>query len=220
MSAEALLQEIVNERGNLSVLQLAVARQLARLLSRDDADANAITRLESLLPARPDPEAGPSWDLSKLSDREFAALERLHARATGQAPPPRLRKPPPPPETPRTIRARELADLLDKVDSERRQLTDDDLMECRNHLSGLLGTLATLTTLLPVEVYGVPSRSLPAPALQNATEGVAESNTEQPAPIPAPTPPADNVVALENFRYGGPVFGERDAYGDHPRWQK
>jgi hypothetical protein len=113
MSAEALLQEIVNERGNLSVLQLAVARQLARLLSKDDADANAITRLESLLPPRPDPDAGPAWNLFELTDAEFHALERLHARATGQAPPPRVRRPPPKPMTARGLRAQELADLLD-----------------------------------------------------------------------------------------------------------
>jgi hypothetical protein len=199
MSGDAaeLLESILTEHGGraaFGTVQFAAARTLASALAQPETGgdpiglAKAIDTLQGLLPPRPDPNAGAAWDLTKLSDKEFHVLERLHAVATGTAPPSRTRTPRPPPETPRTIRARELADLLDKVNSEGRKPTEAELTEVRNHLSGLMGLLGTLTSLLPPEVYATPTRPLTAPAEPEPKPALEVETTEP--------PPPSNVVPL------------------------
>jgi hypothetical protein len=190
MSADVLLQEICDERGGqdgMTVLQLAAARNLAKLLSDDAADPAAVARsiplLESVLPLK---SAEPTADLSKLSDAQFSQLERLLAIARGQTPPRSIpRKPPPKPLTPRGYRAAELANLLDRVENEGRALANDDLLQARNCLSSIMFPLGTLERLLPAEVFAAPT---PSPEAASPTP-----EPEQKAPPPTPAPP-DNVV--------------------------
>jgi hypothetical protein len=216
-----LTDEIVSERGGrkaFSFTQLAIAHQLASALTgpADSATATTVARLTEMLPPVVTEDEGPPWDLTKLTDRQFHLLERLSAICRGEAPPRRIRKPAPKPLTVRGERARELVNLLDGIEADGRKLNDDDLLQVRNHVSDLLGLLCAMTTL--AAPYAPQPKPLPTPVLQNATENVAENSAEQ--PTPAPTPHPDNVVALEGFRYGGPGFGERGAYGDRPRWPK
>jgi hypothetical protein len=212
MSAEAvanLTDQILAERGGrqaFTFTQLAIAHQLGSALTSpaDSTTATTVARLTEMLPPVVTDDA-PAWDLTKLSDRQFAMLEKLAAVATGQASPPRLRKPPLPPETPRTIRARELADLLDKADSEGRPLSESDLLQCRSHLSGLLGLLCTMSALVPPEIYGVPSKSRPDTLIE--PERVTAYNSSEAAPPPS------NVVKLplpeeqRALRYGAVYIG-------------
>jgi hypothetical protein len=221
MSGDAaeLLESILTEHGGraaFGTVQFAAARTLASALAQPERGgdpiglAKAIDTLQGLLPPRPDPDAGPAWDLTNLSDKEFRVLECLHAVATGTAPPSRTRTPRPPPETPRTIRARELADLLDKVDSEGRKLTEAELTEARNHLSDLTGLLCTLTTLLPPEIYGVPTRPLSTPAEPEPKPGLEVETTEP--------PPPSNVVPLraDDAKKGALKYGAVYIGNDNP----
>jgi hypothetical protein len=221
MSGDAaeLLESILTEHGGraaFGTVQFAAARTLASALAQPERGgdpiglAKAIDTLQGLLPPRPDPDAGPAWDLTNLSDKEFRVLERLHAVATGTAPPSRTRTPRPPPETPRTIRARELADLLDKVDSEGHPLSESDLLQCRNHLSGLLGLLCTMSALVPPEIYGVPSKLRPDTLIE--PERVTACDSSESAP------PRSNVVKIplteeqRALRYGA-VYVKNDTPG-------
>lgn len=173
------------------------------------------------MPTRPDPNAGPPWNLSLLTDKQFHVLEKLHAIATGAKPPSPLRKPPPKPLTERETRAMEMARVLDVVDGEQRKLTDDDLLAARNCLSSMLFPMATLTQLLPAEVYGTPSRPLPAPAEPEPNELQPCDSSEA---APAPAPPANNVVLFSEaergaLRYGAVYIGNDNPghIGDFPR---
>jgi hypothetical protein len=192
------------------------ARALAAALAAPDADpigtARCIETLTSLLP-EPPADGSPPWDLSKLSDREFAALERLHARATGGIPPRPLRRPPRKPLTERETRAMEMACVLDVAEDENRKLTDDDLLAARNCLSSMFFPMATLTQLLPPEVFGTPSRSLPAPAEPEPKE-LQPCDSSEAAPTPAPL--ADNVVPFSEAERGALRYGATFVSNDSP----
>jgi hypothetical protein len=214
-----LFDEITAERGgqqSFSVVELSLARQLAVMLANpaSKADPAVVARLLEMLPAK---STEPAADLSKLSDAQFSQLERLMAIARGQTPPrPIPRKPPPKPLTPRGYRAAELADLLDKIDDEHRKPTDGELLQCRNHLSGIMGILAPLSSLLPVSIYATPAIPLP--------EAAPTPEPEHKAPLPPPTPAFDNVVPLPftdeergALKYGAVLVGGTGGhFGDNP----
>jgi hypothetical protein len=90
----ALFDQLVSERGGrdvLSLVELAVCRQLAQVLASDGANASAITALSALLPpvGASSPLPVDAWD--KLSDRELSVLEEARGildRLGGVLPPP------------------------------------------------------------------------------------------------------------------------------------
>jgi uncharacterized protein with PIN domain len=87
VDANALFAEITAKHGgidNFDMIQLAIARKLAALLSSDDVDARTagdIASLQAMLPTE------KRWDLKRLDDRDLHLLERLAAKATGTDPP-------------------------------------------------------------------------------------------------------------------------------------
>jgi hypothetical protein len=88
--AQGIFEALVNERGGLDKLnatELAIANKLATLLA-DNADVpgSTISALMSLLP-KPLSADAPVYDLSKLTDKEFAMLDKLTAKAAGLLPP-------------------------------------------------------------------------------------------------------------------------------------
>jgi hypothetical protein len=157
-AAQDILQSLIRERGGANRFdqtQLVVASKLAEMLASDaTVSAPAIVALSGLLPAKP--TAGePEYDLSRLSDEEFAELDRLSAKAADATLPPapvpeallRLR-------TPRQRQAEELALLIDALEGEQEaarranwrqpwSASDDDLMDIRNCIVALLGLVAT-----------------------------------------------------------------------------
>jgi hypothetical protein len=68
-------------------VRLALVRGAARLLAQDSlsaSDAAAASGLLDRLAAFAEPEQEPEWDLSRLSERQLAILEKLGRVATGQ----------------------------------------------------------------------------------------------------------------------------------------
>jgi hypothetical protein len=86
-AVEDIFRSLVAERGGAAALdstQRIVALKLAEALA-SDAPLNAPI-LNALLGLLPEKSAGPAYDLSKWSDKEFAELDRLTAIAAGLAP--------------------------------------------------------------------------------------------------------------------------------------
>jgi hypothetical protein len=93
---DTILAAVVAERGELSAIDTAVARQLAHMLLAAEADgldvtervriSDAVARLTAMLPpsVKP-PAAGDSpWHLDRLDDTMFGQLIGLVAEATGE----------------------------------------------------------------------------------------------------------------------------------------
>jgi hypothetical protein len=85
-AVESIFGSIIADRGasNFDATQLQIARRVAQMLA-DDGDLSA-TALNALMGLLPEKKAGPEYDLSKLTDAEFATLDKLTAIAAGIAP--------------------------------------------------------------------------------------------------------------------------------------
>src|SRR5258705_10544036 len=111
---EVVYQALCDERGGdaLSVVDRAIVRQAAMLLSQDDASQAArVPDLLAVLPARV--ERKERYDYTRLNDRQLAILETLLMIAAGEAP---MRRRAPRVRSQRHRFAEELADLLDAIE--------------------------------------------------------------------------------------------------------
>jgi hypothetical protein len=216
-----LMDQLLAERGGrgrFSATELALAHQLASLLSMppDATTARTCAAITEMLPARISPDPDPPADLSLLSDRQFAMLEKLLAIARGQQPPtwPRRKQHK---QTEREADALRLAGILDAAAAAGR-LTADDEIQVRNCLSSMLFPLQTLTGLFPAEIFG------PAPPAPLRAAPVSSAEIE-PEPIQSepesPVPDTQNVVQLHRpdpdtagLKYGAFYTGS-DGAGGH-----
>lgn len=143
-----LFDAIIQDSGGrcaLGVVDVAVARSLARLLSEDSEDAATIARLRSLLPARPAAPARAAFDLSRLSGKDLCALERIASVATGAAAPSRL---PRERRSRRDTAAAKLARLLDAVEQRDGVMTEAEKAQVRGHIGELLAPVTHASLLL------------------------------------------------------------------------
>jgi hypothetical protein len=137
-------------------------------------DARAVADLVGLLP--PKPVSGPPVDLTKLSDRELGALERLVEIGSGVKPS-REHKP----KSSRYWASFDLVVLLDRIEARgvSSSITDEERVEVRSLICGILGTVVLPGHLWSPEMFIAPALAEPVA-------------TSEPTPLPAPT----NVVAL------------------------
>jgi hypothetical protein len=227
---ETVFASIVTDRGGLSNFDqtaLHVARRVAQMLADDsDLSASALSALMALLPAKS--AAGDSYDLSRLSDEEFAVLDRLTAKAADVALPPA-----PVPEvqlrlqSPRQREAERLAIMLDeleacaeaqrKVDWRRPwTATDEDVQAVRGAITSLIG-LAPVTERQIAEpwideaVLKERRTWLDKEEQAKAVERVHDV-IDQPQREAAPEPPRGNVQPL----FG--AFVTKRPRGSGPPW--
>ena len=153
-SVETIFASIVADRGgasNFDQTQLHIARRVAQMLADEgDLSPTALSALLALLPDKPSADA-PEYDLSRLTDREFAALDKLCAKVADVTLPPapeaepRVRR-----RSPRERAAAELALLLDALEGEQDAArkanwrnvppaSDTDVQHVQNCITSLLG---------------------------------------------------------------------------------
>jgi len=171
----AIFNALIAERGGpeaFDVTALAVARAVAAQLASDRPDGAELLRLTQLLPAKQKPAAEP--DISKLSLRELATLERLCAKAEGRAAPP-----PEPKVSKRQADADRLVAVLDAAEK-RGGLIESDRVRIATLISCLLRPLAWPRDLWPETPPPPPPPAplaLPAPDPRRIVlVGTAERN--------------------------------------------
>jgi hypothetical protein len=84
--SEVVLQALIGERGGraaFSVAQLAIARNLARILTSDTPSAASIDGLIALLPPMRAESLARAYDLQRLSGRQLRLLDWLLGVAAG-----------------------------------------------------------------------------------------------------------------------------------------
>jgi hypothetical protein len=84
--SEVVLQALIGERGGraaFSVAQLAIARNLARILTSDTPSAASIDGLIALLPPMRTESLARAYDLQRLSGRQLRLLDWLLGVAAG-----------------------------------------------------------------------------------------------------------------------------------------
>jgi hypothetical protein len=191
ITAAAVLADIVDSRGGPGVFNLvdmAVARSLVAVLIKtangDATKAPTIAALSALLPPlQQKADAAPvDFDLKRLSDKEFAFLEYLCARARGEKP-----------ERPdrRSVRqawADMLARRIDHIEAENRTPTEDELNDIRNDVHAVLGLVVPipvrlwpesakeLARALAAAAPASPAPPLPKPGAPSGDDGGARSN--------------------------------------------
>jgi hypothetical protein len=199
---QAVFDGLVRERGGSQAFdqtQLAVARKLAQLLADDgEVSGSTLTTLVSLLPPKPGTDE-PEYDLSRLSDREFAELDRLTAIAAGLKP----SKPDKPRRHPqrsyRQIWAEIHAVAIDQIEGEQAHarrckrpwlLSETDRIELRNAACFLFGLLALPAQVFAEEIEGavaahkvsaVPAAVLETPVVEQPGPVVEQPKVEQPS---------------------------------------
>jgi hypothetical protein len=182
MTAEfqSIFDQLCNERGgrqNLSVVHLSVIRALALALVADrPASPATIAGLGALLPA-PKAAGEPTYDLSRLDDRELRQLEHLTAIAAGERRGKLKRE---------RHSQRALYALLDRIAANHRELNEGDKVEVRNRIRFVLGSSVDAN-----ELYSYLSRSAPTAVAAPQTTATPEPESSL-APAPAPA----NVVDL------------------------
>jgi hypothetical protein len=194
----ALFRDIVAEHGGKSAfdaIQLGAARRLAQVLS-EDADINAaiVSTLSGMLPPKAPIE--PSPDLTRLTDRQLAALDSLMAVAHGERPPaPERPAPRRKSRSRRQVAADDLAVLCDQIEaetqSEHRRASDDEMREIKNGLIALLPLAVNPLDLWPEQIDDMAHRlaaDLAKAELAKAAESPAPAPTQPPAPAPSPSP--------------------------------
>jgi hypothetical protein len=190
----ALFDQIVGERGGrdaLSIVELAVCRQLAQALGSDSANASAIASLTALLPpVQQRPFERPAltdadlekddrpWDLKRLNDAELDELERLCAVAQGRASPVRNR---------RRDAALALVRQLDEVEHEGGVPSEEQINLLRGDLQALLVPIATLAQFVEPYAVAAPSDT----ARETRVDSAAPLSESQPVPARA-----SNVVRM------------------------
>jgi hypothetical protein len=223
--AQALLDQIITERGGriaFDATALGVARRLANILASDsDGSAVAIAQLCELLPAKPS-DTEPEYDLSKLTDAEFATFDRLSRKACGLLPPSVEKVRRKPLRSYRGLYVEQTVLLLDQIEGEalnrqrrgeRVDLSDDDVLLIRGALEWLLVSLPTT----PGEVfrYLIENAQYEVRKEFADREGAARAAVAAapvvPAVDPAPEPKPSNVVTPPMW---GVVIGKRNVAGE------
>ena len=134
--ANDLLNALFEEHGGrsrFSLPQKSIARALAELLSTDTPDPKAIATLSAMLPEKAAPGTSPV-DLGNLTDRELAMLDWIAKKAAGKHVPRPERK-----QSKRWDAAQRVVKLLDFIEAEGGELTDQHRLELHNELSSLFG---------------------------------------------------------------------------------
>jgi hypothetical protein len=160
-----IFRSLITERGGAAALdstQRIVAMRVAEALaSSAPLNAPTLNVLLSLLPPKPDADAAP-YDLARLTDAEFAELDRLSAKAADVTLPPApvpevlLR-----PRSPRQCEAEQLAWLLDALEAEEDAarkvnwknvppVSDEDVAHVYAAITSLIG----LAPVTEQKVYG------------------------------------------------------------------
>jgi len=200
-AVESIFSSLVADRGGASQFdqtQLQIGRRVAQMLA-DDSDrisTQALGALMGLLPERP-AKGEVAYDLSKLTAAEFAALDKLTAKAAGLLPPTPEKVRRVPRRSARAWNGDDLVLLLDQLEAEiengRREnwrqpyrLTDDDMRVLRNALGGVLSLVAQ-----PIDIYRAEIEEVAARLAEQRRPVVDEIEPE-----PAPAPPRSNVVSI------------------------
>jgi hypothetical protein len=192
-TAEAIFASIISERGRerFDATQLAIARKLASLLSADDDNisASTIAALMALLPPKPEALIDPPYDLSRLTDREFAMLDYLTSRAAGLA----AEKPKRKRHSARATRAIDFAERIDRLAAPLREakgeswkLDQDEALAIRAAFCELVEPVATVTQIFEKDIHEavVARRYFERQADKAANEAAGEA-VEKPSPAPA-----------------------------------
>jgi hypothetical protein len=182
-AAESIFTSIISERGRerFDATQLAIARKLASVLAADDDNisASTIATLMALLPPKPEAPIDPPYDLTRLSDREFAMLDYLTSRAAGLA----AEKPKRKRHSARAIRAIDLAERIDRLAAPRREtkgeswkLDQDEALAIRASFCELVEPVATVTQIFEKDIHeAVARRNFERPADQVASEAATKA---------------------------------------------
>jgi hypothetical protein len=169
---ETVLADMQTRGGRqcFSTEQLAIASAISHMLvligDGDTTGASGVPALLAMLPPPRDPP--PQMDLTRLNNRELAALERLVQIGTGERP--RIE------HNPRSRRywaAFDLVASLDKIEARGTPITDDEIVTVRNAVLSL-----AYPVTLPAKLWEcyLPGPAVPAPAVENiAPAAVLES---------------------------------------------
>jgi hypothetical protein len=210
-AVEQIFAGLIADRGGIARFdetQRQICRRIAVMLSDDSADLSA-SSLNVLLSLMPEKSAAPELDLTKLSDKEFAELDRLTSIAAGV----RASKPDKPRRaplrSPRERLAAELAILLDAIeattDDYRRRdwrnvpaVSAEDVAAVRGAVSDVIG-------------LAVSERAIAEPWIDEATYPLRTELAQRDAiarvrdvldapmiaePVPVEPPPEARVVPL------------------------
>jgi hypothetical protein len=195
-AAETIFTSIISERGRerFDATQLAIARKLASLLAADDDNISAATiaTLVALLPPKPEPN-DPPYDLTRLSDREFAMLDYLTSRAAGLV----AEKPKRKRHSARAIRAIDLAERIDRLaaprgeaNGESWQLDQDEALSIRAAICELVEPVATVTQIFERDIHeAVAAQRYFEREVDEAARQAAAKAAEKPSESPAPPGP-------------------------------
>jgi hypothetical protein len=201
----AIYAKLAARHGAATVLDKAVCRQVAKVLASDDVSPAEMVAANALLAQLPKAAEAKPWDLTLLTDRQLAILERLGTIARGERPavPPHRQK------SDRYWLAIELANKLDasvKGNIGEVDVPLKDLAEVRSLVMSLLSPLLTQDLFRDTfESAFAPYPVVPLPAVaDNAPVAVPESARAVPKAV-------DNVVPLPTRHWTDLVYG-----GDGP----